>query len=172
MWGLEALLRTHGDHVKGCLRLAFRLAPGDHALEDAVHDAAQVLFLRAKRLDPEQNLGGYYYTTARRELARLLRARKDHRQLWPGAEEQIAAPDRDEKGPCDLAARVAAIVEGLPALEREILVLDLAHNFGLKADEIAQQLHTTAATVYSLRNRTKGRLEGLVRPPDPEPESP
>lgn len=170
--GLEALLRTHGEHVKGCLRVAFGLRSGDHALEDAVHDAAQALFLRAKRLDPRQNLGGYYYRTARRDLVRLLRARRGHKQLWPGAEEQLAAPDRDEDEPCDLTARIAAMIERLPVLEREILVLDQAHNFTMKAREIARLLKTTEATVYSLRNRTKGRFAGFLEPRDGMPGEP
>lgn len=161
--GLEALLRVHGGRTKGLLQLAFRLAEGDHCLEDAVCDAGLLVLRQASKLDPSRNLGGYFYVTARRELLRQLKKRRRwHKPLWDGAEEHIAAQDGHLHELCPLAAQVRQVIDTLSDTEREILSLDLANNFTLKASEVALILKTTEATVYSLRNRAKGKLQHLV----------
>lgn len=162
--GLESLLRVHGGKTKGLLQLAFRLQEGDHCLEDAVCDAGLQLLKRSRKLDPKRNLGGYFYITARRELLRNLRRRRDwHKPLPEGATNHIAAPEGHAGDASPLAARVREVIDRLSDMEREILTLDVASNFGLKAAEVASILNTTKETVYSLRNRTKGKLEHLTQ---------
>ncbi|MCA8953996.1 MAG: sigma-70 family RNA polymerase sigma factor [Planctomycetes bacterium] len=168
--GLEALLRVHGGRTKGLLQMAFRLQEGDHCLEDAVCDAGLQLLGRARKLDPKGNLGGYFYVTARRELIRALkRLRQWHKPLWDGAEGQLAADsataaanDPDELAPdTGFTARVQQALARLSDRERDILSLDMANDFQLKATEIATIVGTTESTVYSLRNRIKGKLAHL-----------
>ena len=170
--GLEALLRDHGSRVKGILGVTFRRPEGDHALEDAVCNASLGMWKRARKLDPGGNLGGYFYVAARRELVRILKLEKQwHPPLWDGAAEQVPATGGGEAGGGEAAGgsaaglfseRVRRVLDALPLAEREILSLDYANGFGLKGQEIAQILGTTYQTVYSLRNRTKGKLERLL----------
>lgn len=160
--GIEALLRVHGPNVKGRLSVVFRRQPGDHALETATHDAALSLFRSADRLDPSGNLGGYFYVAAWNEMNRQeIEDRKRHVPLWEGAEEQIPAANTASAPSNDLTAKVRALINSLPKLERDVLLLDIAHNFRLPAKEAAAILGTTPAAIYSSRNRTKERLREL-----------
>ena len=161
--GLESLLRVHGPRVKGALRSLLGNHPDNDALESAVHDAAMILFKRAKRLDPTRNLSGYMYITTRRELIRARKLTKADKQLWEGAEQEVAAtPTDDEPTRNRVAERVAEILDRLPRREKEILAFDRATDFSANAAEVARLLGTTSATVYSLRNRTKERLAALI----------
>lgn len=162
--GLEALLRVHGGKTKGLLQLAFRLPEGDHCLEDAVCDAGLELLKRARLLDAKRNLGGYFYITARRELLRhIKRQRAWHKPLPDGATDHIAAAYGFAGDSSSLAAQVRQVIDSLSDMERDILTLDVANNFTLKASEVASMLKTTQSTVYSLRNRAKGKLQHLVQ---------
>lgn len=166
--GLEALLLVHGGVVKGLLGAAFRRAEGDHALEDAVCDACRTLFQRARKLDPDQNLAGYLYVTARRKLLRVLkRERHWHKPLWDGAEEQIAADSTTHGNSDRLSERVRRAIDGLPLSEREILGIDMAYDFQIAAHDVARILGTTRETVFAQRHRTKLKLQQLLSP-DPQ----
>lgn len=161
--GVEVLLRVHGGRTKALLQIALRLPSDDHCLEDAVCDASLLMLRHAKKLDPNGNLAGYFYVTARRELVRILkRLRRWHRPLWDGAEEQVTAPEAAADAASPLSAQVRQIIDRLSDLEREILTVDLANNFALRATEVAAILGTTEATVFSLRNRSKGKLRRLL----------
>lgn len=164
--GLELLLTVHGGRVRAVLGAMLCIAD-DHAVEDAVCDAGLVMFRRAHKLDPQHNLGGYLYVSARRLLRRRLKRTKWwHKPLWDGAEEQVAAPAEGIAPPAGrLAERVRKVLECLPTAEREVLGIDLAHDFRIKAKDVARMLGTTQKTVYSTRNRTKGRLQHLLPPP-------
>ena len=160
--GLESLLRIHGPKVKGALRSLLGGHADDDAIEDAVHDAAMILFKRAKRLDAKQNLSGYMYITSRRELIRARKLAKPDKQLWEGAEQQIAASTMSsEPSSNGVTERVAQLLERLPRREKEILAFDRATDFSASGAEVARLLGTTSATVYALRNRTKERLAML-----------
>ncbi len=165
--GLEALLLVHGGRVKGLLGAMFRRPDGDHALEDAVCDASRELFRYARKLDPERNLAGCLYVSARQQLVRWLkRERKWHKSLLDGAEEEIVDDRIDPPtAPNGLSERVRQLIERLPWAEREVLGIDMAHDFDLDATEIARLLGTSRETVYSQRYRTRRRLERLL-PPD------
>lgn len=172
--GLEALLRDHGSRVKGILGVTFRRPEGDHALEDAVCNASLGMWKSARKLDPGGNLGGYLYVAARRELVRFLKQEKQwHQPLWDGAAEQVPATGEGQAGGGTTAGiffseRVRRVLDALPLAEREILSLDYANDFRLKGLEIARILGTSDQTVYSLRNRTKGKLERLLPPKPPQ----
>lgn len=160
--GVELLLRTYGGQVKQWLRSGFRRRDGDHDLEDAVHDAARALLRYAKRLNAEGNLAGYFYRTARNVMVGIMQKGKWHAALVDGLESQVAAPVGDQQPPCKLSQRIAEVIDTLPDLEREILMFDVAYNFGLCAAELAKLVGTTPGTVYSLRNRIKARLKPLL----------
>lgn len=159
--GVDALLRVHGPNVKGRLSVVFRRSPDDHLLETATHDAAMSLYRGADRLDPNGNLGGYFYVAAWHEVKRQMDTHW-HVPLWDGAEEQIPAPNTTSAPSNDISARVRALIASLPQLERDVLLLDIAHNFRLPAKEAAAALGTTPKAIYSTRNRTKTRLEDLL----------
>ena len=159
--GLEGLLRQYGPTAKAWLRVRFGLPMGDHMLEDAVHDAALILFRRAHRLDASNNLGGFFYTTASRELIRGLRQQNGGPQLWDKAGLNIPAPEPNPE-PGAFSIALAAYLQSFPEREREILGQDAASGFSMSAAEVAALLGTTAETVYSLRNRAKKRLDEFL----------
>jgi RNA polymerase sigma factor (sigma-70 family) len=161
--GIEALLRKYGPRIKGALRSLAGAKSDDHALEDAVHDAALIMFRKARRLDPERNLAGFMYMTARRALTKAWSLSALDKQLWDGAETEIADHPREaEPSHNGVAERVAILLEQLPRREKEILAYDRASDFSVAAAEVARALGTTPATVYALRNRTKERLAALL----------
>ncbi len=162
--GVEALLRVHGPNVKSRLRVAFGRRASDPMPEDATHDAAMSLFRGADKIDPNGNLGGYFYVAARHEMLRHAGRENTtrHHQLWDGAEEHIAAPNAAGALTNDISTRVRALVDSLPQLECDVLMLDQAHDFDLPAKEAAAILGTTPEAVYSTRNRTKKRFEKLL----------
>lgn len=134
----------------------------DDLLVDALTDAALAFARRPDGIDAQKNLGGYFYVAARNELSRLRKRAKWHKQLNNGTENELAAPLAVDHQETSATLEVRKIVSSLPQLEREILCLDMAYGFRLEAREIAIALGTTARTVHSLRNRTKGRLKPLL----------
>ena len=155
--GLEALLRQYGPSVRSWLRVTCNFRRDDHLLEQAVHDAAMILWRVAASLDPSRNLRAYFYTVARRELLRAVEALPDDKT---SADDVLAdaeqPPARSVSTP--FTERLAKFVESLSALERGILGADAASDFTASASEIAELLETSTNTVYSLRNRTKTKL--------------
>lgn len=170
--GLEALLRQHGPHVKGCLRLQSGLRPEDEALEDAVQDAGLALFQAAGRLATVGNLPGYFYQTAKRKLFSALRARRGTPQPWEGAEAQLAhreSADGDPaEQPSEFLDRLAVALQSLTTAERDLVGLDTATGGNLSADELAQLLGIKPDSVYTLRRRAKQRLAGFLAQWDEE----
>ncbi len=157
--GVEGLLHAHGPRVKASLRLRFGLGRGDHALEDAVHDAALIMYQRARRLDAKRNLGGYLMITAGRELARALEQCRTGSGDFEIVLENVPVDERRESTTDEFSLALRRLLDELPDREREILAIDHGSDFKISADRIAEELGTTRHTVYVLRHRTRQRIE-------------
>ena len=170
--GLETLLRRIGPGVKAWLAKTCSYHRDEHLLEEAIHDAALTLWRVAERLDANQNLSAYFYTVARRELLRLIKARSenettDHELVAQLPDDHRKDDDRNA-GESPFSARVRAYLETLSPLEQAVLGADFASDFKVTGAELAKQLGSSPQTIFSIRNRTKRKLEQFVQPKSPE----
>ncbi len=154
--GLEALLRQHGPHVKGGIRRMFKTQFHDDD-EDAVHDAALSMQRVANRLKPELNLRAYFFVTAKRVmLGKVAAVPTGFVPIPESAQvEEPHAPAVDSHQ----TRAVARIIASLPESEAAVLELDRGSGFTMSAKSIGHHLNMTVGTVYSLRSRTKKKLE-------------
>lgn len=158
--GLEGLLQLHGPRVAGSLGLT----GADRSLvEDAVHDAALILWRVSARLDPGSGLRSYFTTVARRELLRKRKAEDTRLVVIDTAVVESTATESrvQEPSPRSVAGFDQALA-GLSPTEADVLALDVGSNFTATAAGVAEAMQTTAATVYSARKRIKDKLGHLV----------
>lgn len=168
--GIQIMLATHGRKAKGWLGRRFGLAAGDHALDDAVNDAALIMFKQgvAEQLDADRNLYGYLLSTAKHELIRRLKERDGGYETCDWLDETIEAPtvqDPDDPGsetPFETALR-EFIETGLAPQERAILKLLAESDFKMSGNEIAKRLKTSRHAIEVARNRAKAKLEEFLR---------
>lgn len=133
----------------------------DHRVESAVHDAALILQKRARKLDADRSLCGFFCTTAYHELLRMIENDRDVEPVFNGQLDTVVANSTGSE-PSEFARALEAYIATFPDLEREILALDIIHNFALSGEEVAKLVGTTRDTVYSLRRRTKLRLQSFL----------
>lgn len=139
--------------------------------EDAL-DLAQEAFVRAFRarhtLDPARPVQAWLYQIVRRLCFNHLRDRKAHAKAietdgpdWLAGGGAPASDPLEEVQRTEARKRVAAAIDGLPAHEREVLVLKEFEE--LKYREIADLLGIPVGTVmsrlYSARKRLADALE-------------
>lgn len=138
-------------------RVAARLVPG-HAVDDVV----QIVFLEVwqarGRLDPARALEPWVLAIARRRAIDRLRAEQRHARRAVPLEEGVAT--RDETPTVDLAYDVRTALAGLPAPQRQTLVL--AHFEQLTQPEIADRLAVPLGTVKARSARGLRRLGELL----------
>jgi RNA polymerase sigma factor (sigma-70 family) len=151
---LTECYRTLGPLV---CRAAARLVPG-HAVDDVV----QVVFLEVwqsrGRLDPARALEPWVLDITRKRAIDRLRAEQRHSRRAVPLEER--ATTRDETRAVDIACDVRRALAGLPAPQRQTLVL--AHFEQLTQREIADRLAVPLGTVKARAARGLRRLGELL----------
>jgi RNA polymerase sigma-70 factor (ECF subfamily) len=116
---------------------------------DQAEDIVQELFVRLwqdrEGLSITTSVKSYLFTAVRNRCLNALAVKK---RMRPLDEETDDAPVDDERGEDELterAARVQAVIEGLPTERRKIF--RLSRNEGLKYHEIAERLGISVKTV-------------------------
>ena len=166
----DAFLSIYTRHRAGLYRFACRLVGDAAAAEDVTHDCFLSLLKHPERFDATRGatLKTYLYAAVRNlSLKRFRRAA--HETLFDEAAHEQSAPDAEQPLgrmlEAELSAAVRAAVEGLPALQREVLILFEFENLSLQ--EIAV---VTGAEVNTVKSRLARARAGVRRALAPQLE--
>jgi RNA polymerase sigma-70 factor (ECF subfamily) len=157
----DAFLSIYTRHRVAMYRFACRLLGDAAAAEDVTHDCFLSLFKHPERFDAARgaSLRTYLFAAVRNlSLKRFRRAAQE--VLIDEASDEPAAPIAEQPLSrmleAELSAAVRAAVEGLPALQREVLILFEFENLSLQ--EIALVVGAEANTVKSRLARGRAGL--------------
>lgn len=163
----DAFLSIYTRHRVAMFRFACRLLGDSSAAEDVTHDCFLSLFKHPERFDAARGatLRTYLFAAVRNLSLKQFRRAAQETLIDEAADEQ-RAPDAEQPLSrvleAELSAAVRAAVEGLPALQREVLILFEFENLSLQ--EIAVVVGTEANTVKSRLARARAGLRRALAP--------
>lgn len=160
--GLRLLLAAHGGRVRNYLRKHYQSVLDEHAIEDALADAAMRL---PETFDASKGkpLGGWLLFLAdRHAIDALRREQRHHRQ-------RADLPDADFDGgqrtpveatmDSELAERVRRIIATeLSELERKVMTADIDEGGAVNAKQLAERFGTDPRSIYTARLRARRKL--------------
>jgi len=158
----QVLYRRYRDPL---FRFAFRLTGSAETAEDLAHDCFLSLLRSPGRFSPADGTLRAYLYAAVRNLA-WKRFRDSSREASGGGTDP--EPAGDEQGPFaelsaeEEAALVREAVLGLPALQREVIVL--VEYEGLSLSETASVVGTEVGTVKARLHRARQNLRSRLLP--------
>jgi RNA polymerase sigma-70 factor (ECF subfamily) len=154
---LEQLYRETGP----ALLTYFRRQPALAAVaEDLLQDTFMRALQRTDRLQASVSQRAYLFGIARHVGLDALRRRRPTEEL--AAESAATAPAEDDR-----LEPLRGAIAGLPALQREALLLKLQHE--LSYEEIAEVLAIPVGTVRSRLHHAVRRLRETINPRPPSP---
>lgn len=152
----EAAFDTYHEAV---FRFLYRLTQRAEVAEDLTQECFLALIRRPESFDPARgDLRTYLFGIAR-NLA--LKHYRDHRPEVSLDEQEDSMDFRSAPGP-ELASAVEQAVAGLPALQREALILFEYEGFTL--EEAARVTGADAGTIKSRLHRARARLKRVLAP--------
>jgi RNA polymerase sigma-70 factor (ECF subfamily) len=157
-------------HRNGLLAYVAGLTRDRHLAEDIVQESFVRMARQAARLRPEQGAGGWLYRVARNQAIDAIRRRRFETTEPEGSDD--AAPARETQDPSAvtpadaLAARereaeVRALLDALPAGERDVLLLRFFGDMTFR--EAAGVLRRPLGTVLWQAQRALGRMRERMR---------
>jgi DNA-directed RNA polymerase specialized sigma24 family protein len=176
--GLRRLVGDHASRVRATLQADFKNVLDHSEIDDALNQATHRVWRARERVDLTRGtLRAWYYSIARNCSLRLLTSKRGPNALR-FVEDLDAVPGRaiaSEVGKPSLSARQRVLYEAidkLPALQRAVLLADLAAGGTADTAILMAQLNTTRNSIYVARaNGLKGvraYLTALGYPPDEE----
>jgi RNA polymerase sigma-70 factor (ECF subfamily) len=170
--GEEAAFQTLYERFRLPLfRFAYRLLGTTEAAEDAIHDCFLSLITDATRFDPTRaSLRTYLFAAARNQAFKRLAQSGETETLSETGDEETAFAHHTAEPlrrvlEAEVAVEVQGAVAGLPALQREALVLFEYEELSLA--EIAEVAGTDVGTIKSRLHRARKSLRralaGFVR---------
>lgn len=157
---LGVLMARHGAAL---VRFFLLRSRDPHAAQDLANETFYRVFAKARTFEPRKPFRPWFYTVATNVFRAWQRRKKPPEVPLEALPE--AAEEQDAPGPAPGAEAAARLLDRIPEVDREILVL--RHYEGLKLNEIARRLGMTPGAVYTRLFRA---LEKLRRP-GPENES-
>ena len=162
-----AFLSIYTRHRAAMYRFACRLLPSEAAAEDATHDCFLSLFKNPERFDASRGASlRTYLFAAVRNLALKQFRRAGREELFEEATGEPRTSDAEEPLSrlieAELSEAVRAAVEGLPALQREVLILFEFEDLSLS--EIAVVVDAEVNTVKSRLARARSGLRRTLAP--------
>ncbi len=139
---LEQLFKAHYRPLCG-FALSY-LKDADQA-EDIVQELFVRLWQDREVLSIKTSVKSYLFTAVRNRCLNALAVKKRMRPLDEETDDMVMGEERGEEELTERAARVQAVIEGLPAERRKIF--RLSRNEGLKYHEIAERLGLSVKTV-------------------------
>jgi RNA polymerase sigma-70 factor (ECF subfamily) len=148
-------------------RFACRLLGDEATAEDVTHDCFLSLFRHPERFDPSRGVAlRTYLFAAVRNLALKQFRRAAHETLIDETAHEPCAPAEEQPLSrmleAELSATVRAAVAGLPALQREVLILFEFENLSLQ--ETALVVGAELNTVKSRLARARAGLRRTLAP--------
>lgn len=169
----ELLVRRHAQELH---RFVLRFTNSSAAADDVVQDAFLQAHLSAKSFDPTRRFKPWLFTIAANKARDWLRSRARRSEVPLDAEierdnfsgqtflDLLAGEDENESQELELADQrriVRGIIDEMPDLLREILVLAYYHRFPYR--EIAQVLDIPVGTVKSRLHAAVGHFANSYR---------
>jgi RNA polymerase sigma-70 factor (ECF subfamily) len=164
--GLEQLLRDHGGKVRGALVPAFGSLGQD--LDDVMSIAAFRAWEGIAGFDSERGtLRGWFFRIARNAAIEHLRRCRRWKPEPPGGDgptRETVSDTEAEGDDRDLGLRARRIdalfqaIAGLPRLQREVVLADLADSNGTTTEELAARLGSTPNSILASRSKARRSL--------------
>jgi RNA polymerase sigma-70 factor (ECF subfamily) len=147
------------EHARTVYRFAWRVTNSSAAADDITQEVFLSLLRQPDRFDPSRGPLRPFLLAIARNLA-LKKLRDGNR--WDVLDEDrfVAAPM--DFGRAETAQLVAAAVNALPPLQREVLVL--AEYEALSLDEIARTVESEVGTVKARLHRARENLRRMLAP--------
>lgn len=146
-------------HHAAIYRFAWRMTGSPTAAEDIVQEVFLGLLRREEAYDPARgDLRGFLFGAARNQVRK--RWRDDDRWAELNSDTFLAPPLDPLAG--ETAGYVAAAVQALPPLQREVLIL--AEYEDLSLEEIARAVDAEVGTVKSRLFRARENLRRALAP--------
>ncbi len=152
------LLEHYGGRVRGYLRQRFPSLDVTE-LQDVMTDA--LLALETTFDAQRGTLAAWFLLLAHQHAVRLLRRRRVSFSLLDEVTHASLAAGEDPVAALVSAERVEQLrqaISELPTLERAVVQSDVDGEPDLTAEALAEQLGTTAASIYTARKRARRRL--------------
>ncbi|HUY91342.1 MAG TPA: sigma-70 family RNA polymerase sigma factor [Pirellulales bacterium] len=159
--GMRRLLEVHGGRVRAALRKRYPSVRDEHALLEAIHDAARNVF-QAYDAAKGCSLGGWFLFIAGRRLCDLLRAERLRRTKTVPLEGGHCRDDRSSPSDhllrLEFHAAVDQALSQLSELERAVIEADIDAGKQARADRLARRLNTSEHSIYAARARARRKL--------------
>ncbi len=157
---VEEFVRLHEGYVRG---LALRLAPHPAEADDIAQEAFMVAFRKIDALDTSYDIRPWLAATVRNLSRRAWEASMRERDMKRDALTRYVEQLGSES--CELyeAPKKEALrrcLEKLP--ERSRTLLNLRYNLGLRSEDIARQISTSAEAARMALVRIRQRLRACV----------
>lgn len=148
------------EHKDAVYRFAWRMTNSSHTAEDITQDVFLSLLNYPERFDATRGPMRSFLLGIARNL--VLKHFRQSKQRWdPLDSESLVAPTVDVAGR-EIADMVAAAVQLLPPLQREVLIL--AQYEGLSLEETAASIEAQVGTVKSRLHRARESLKRMLAP--------
>lgn len=158
---LRLLLSEHGGKVRAALRRRFPSVRDEHAILEAINDAARSVF---KAYDPAKgcSLGGWFLFIAGRRLCDLVRGERLRLEKSAPLDRSLAndersSPENRLMGE-EFRAAVNRAISQLSGLERAVIEADIDAGKQARAGSLARRLKTTEQSIYAARARARRKL--------------
>lgn len=170
--GVRLLAREHGPPVLGFLKKHFPLQA-----EDAFQEALRKVLTSIDTFDDKRGkLGAWFLAVAHNAARDLVRGERKHRHVSYDQAGEVAAPMVDgagsdaESGEYDPQTLdedrnvLMGLLNGLPQLQREILLRDAAHRDGrVPAALLADDLQSTVGSIRANRAKAWKAIDDQLR---------
>jgi RNA polymerase sigma-70 factor (ECF subfamily) len=156
----EAIVSRFLGHALGAARLIL----SDRALaEDAVQEAFLRVIRNRRQYDPARPFSHWFYAILRNACRDLLRRQAQHDAL---AQQAAARATDIEAAPADGPPDAEGLLDRLPAVERDVLVLRVIGGLGFEDIGIALGISIEAAKKRAQRGlrRLRASTPALTRP--------
>lgn len=158
---MRRLLAAHGGRVRAALRKRYPSVRDEHALLDAMHDAARHVF-QAYDAAKGCSLGGWFLFIAARRLCDLLRSDRQRRKKTVPLERSACYDDRSSPSAnllrLEFHSAVNQAMSQLSELERAVIEADIDAGKQARAGSLARRLRTTEHSIYAARARARRKL--------------
>ena len=171
--GLRLLLKVHGPVVRGWLTAKH----GEHIADEALILAADKAWRAADAYDESKGpLGPWFLAIAQNAALDIYRREQRHHQRRVAYDPSYEPFDEDpetvdavviterEKNAARNERELRGIIAGLPPLQRQIILADLADGDTVDAEALAKRCDSTVNSIHVQRSKARRTIrEGVIR---------
>lgn len=167
--GLRRLLVDHGGRVRRVLQKEFENVLDASEIDDAVSQASLRVWRRGRAYDAGRGtLRAWFCVIARNCATRILTTKRSHSALSFVADLDSRPQLQDTTQDAESQARQRFLddlyrcIDGLPALQRSVVLADLAAGGTAATEDLIDELKTTANSIYVSRTNARKTLRAAL----------